>query len=153
MIRSDHRRLIVAASPLFLAVALRPAQAELQVRLPEVEYRELEFEHNGFFSFDKNPSLGGQQSYTNSIGYGVTPWWEVELEGESNSVPDSSVHYTATTMENTFQITEPGKYMFNLGAFAEYHSQRYTTNRTASPLVPSFRRSFTMCSVWTASTR
>ena len=78
------------------------------------------YEHNGFFSFDKDRSLGGQQSYTNSIGYGVTPWWEVELEAETNSVPDTSVHYTATTMENTFQITEPGKYMFNLGAFAEY---------------------------------
>jgi high-affinity iron transporter len=96
------------------------AHAELQVRMPTVEFRELEFEHNGFFSFDKDPTLGGQQSYTNSIGYGVTPWWEIELEGESNSVPDSSVHYTATTMENTFQITEPGQYMFNLGFFAEY---------------------------------
>ncbi len=119
MVRSEYCRLITAASPLFLAAALHPAQAELQVRLPTVEYRELEFEHNGFFSFDKDRSLGGQQSYTNSIGYGVTPWWEVELEAETNSVPDTSVHYTATTMENTFQITEPGKYMFNLGAFAE----------------------------------
>ena len=58
------------------------AHAELQVRMPTVEFRELEFEHNGFFSFDKDPALGGQQSYTNSIGYGVTPWWEIELEGE-----------------------------------------------------------------------
>lgn len=98
----------------------RLARAELQVRMPVVEFRELEFEHNGFISFDKDPSLGGQQSYTNSIGYGVTPWWEIELEGESNSVPDSSVHYTATTVENTFQITEPGQYMFNFGIFAEY---------------------------------
>ena len=64
--------------------------------------------------------MGGQQSYTNSIGYGVTPWWKIELEGESESVPDSSVHYSATTIENTFQITPPGKYMFNLGFFAEY---------------------------------
>jgi hypothetical protein len=120
MVRPEYRRLFVAACPLFLAAELHPAHAELQVRLPTVEYRELEFEHNGFFSFDKDRSLGGQQSYTNSIGYGVTPWWEVELEAETNSVPDTSVHYTATTMENTFQITEPGKYMFNLGAFAEY---------------------------------
>jgi hypothetical protein len=97
-----------------------PANAELQVRMPTVDYRELEFEHNGFFSFDKDPALGGQQSYTNAIGYGLTPWWGIELEGESNSVPDSSVHYTATTLENTFQLTEPGQYLFHLGLFAEY---------------------------------
>ncbi len=109
MVRAKYRRLIVAAFPLFPAAALHWAHADLQVRLPTVEYRELEFEHNGFFSFDKDRSLGGQQSYTNSISYGVTPWWQVELEAETNSVPDTSVHYTATTMENTFQITEPGQ--------------------------------------------
>ncbi len=117
----QRRKLLAAGAAGFVAlIPAYSARAELQVRMPEVEYRELEFEHNGFVSFDKNPTLGGQQSYTNSIGYGVTPWWEVELEGESNSVPDSSVHYTATTMENTFQITEPGQYFFNLGFFAEY---------------------------------
>jgi high-affinity iron transporter len=120
--RHSKRRAMYAAIVLtvFAAGIPRLAQAELQVRMPTVEFREVEFEHNGFFSFDKDPSLGGQQSYTNSIGYGVTPWWEIELEGESNSVPDSSVHYTATTLENTFQITEPGQYMFNFGFFAEY---------------------------------
>jgi high-affinity iron transporter len=119
--RVRPRKVLIAGAEGFVAlIPAYAARAELQVRMPEVEYRELEFEHNGFFSFDKNPTLGGQQSYTNSIGYGVTPWWEVELEGETNSIPDSSVHYTATTMENTFQITQPGQYFFNLGFFAEY---------------------------------
>src|SRR5690242_14762404 len=108
MVRRGWARLDVAVCVLLLVATLPPARAELQVRLPTVEYRELEFEHNGFFSFDKDRSLGGQQSYTNAVGYGVTPWWKVELEGETNSVPDTSVHYTATTLENTFQFTEPG---------------------------------------------
>ncbi len=121
--RPQHAKPLAGlAAALLLLASGRLAHAELQVRLPTVEYRELEYEHNGLFTFDKDRSLGGQQSYTNSIGYGVTPWWEVELEGESNSIPDSSVHYTATTMENTFQITEPGQYMLNLGFFAEYLS-------------------------------
>ena len=51
--------------------------------MPTVEYRELEFEHNGLITFDnKNSSLNRAQSYTNSIGYGVLPWWKIELEGE-----------------------------------------------------------------------
>jgi hypothetical protein len=119
--RYQCRKLLVSSAAAIAAlVPTHSAQADLQVRMPTVEFRELEFEHNGLFTFDKNPSLGGQQSYTNAVGYGVMPWWKIELEGESNSVPDSSVHYTATTIENIFQITEPGQYMFNLGFFAEY---------------------------------
>ncbi len=121
-VRTAHRRLVLATLALVTVTSGSPrlALAELQVRMPTVDFREVEFEHNGFFSFDKDRSLGGQQSYTNAIGYGLTPWWEIELEGESNSVPESSVHYTATTVENTFQLTEPGQDFFNLGFFAEY---------------------------------
>ena len=94
-----------------------------RVRLPTVDYRELEFEHNGLFTFDKDRTLGGQQSYTNSIGYGVTPWWRIELEGQRGIRAYSSVHYLATTIENTFQITPPGIYMFNLGFLPNIPSQ------------------------------
>ena len=114
------KRMVAASAALVVFAPAYSAHAELQVQMPEVEYRELEFEHNGLFTFDKDKTLGGQQSYTNSIGYGVTPWWEIELELETNSVPDSSVHYTATTIENTFMLTEPGQYFFNVGIFAEY---------------------------------
>ena len=63
-----------------------PAFAELQVRMPEVDYLEFEFEHNGLVTFDtKGSPLRNAQSYTNSIGYGVLPWWEIELEGEMAS--------------------------------------------------------------------
>jgi hypothetical protein len=117
-----HWRAVLATLAFVAVTSGSPhrALADLQVRMPTVDYREVEFEHNGLFTFDKDRSLGGQQSYTNAIGYGLTPWWEIELEGESNSVPDSSVHYTATTVENTFQLTQPGQYSFNFGFFAEY---------------------------------
>jgi hypothetical protein len=120
---------------ILLAAAIpRLARADLKVRMPTVDFREVELEHNGFYSFDKDRTLGGQQSYTNSVGYGVTPWWKIELEGESNSVPDSTVHYTATTIENTFQLTQPGEYFFNLGLFAEY-SQSALNNEPNSFIV------------------
>jgi hypothetical protein len=120
MAANGVKRASVVLIILLAAGIPRFARADLKVRMPTVDFREVELEHNGFYSFDKDRTLGGQQSYTNSIGYGVTPWWKVELEGESNSVPDSSVHYTATTIENTFQLTQPGEYFFNLGLFAEY---------------------------------
>jgi hypothetical protein len=137
--RARRAKVLFASAAGLVALGLvHPAHAELQVRMPTVEFRELEFEHNGFFGFDKDRSLGGQQSYTNSIGYGVTPWWKIELEGETNSVPDSSVHYTATTIENIFQITEPGRYMFNFGFFAQYSQSALNgepNSFTAGPIV------------------
>lgn len=100
---------------------VRPALADLQVRMPEVDYRELEFEHNGLVTFDaKGSPLNHAQSYTNSIGYGVLPWWEIELEGEMSSGGGQHLMWDAVTLENTFQLTQPGEYFFNLGFFFEY---------------------------------
>jgi hypothetical protein len=110
--------------PLAFAVVVllaRPAFAELQVRMPEVDYLEFEFEHNGLVTFDtKGSPLRNAQSYTNSIGYGVLPWWEIELEGEMASGGGQTLTWNATTLENTFQLTEPGQYFFTLGFFFEY---------------------------------
>ena len=56
---------LAALIPLFT----RSAHAELQVRMPQVDYREVEFEHNGLVTFDtKGSALNHAQSYTNSIG-------------------------------------------------------------------------------------
>jgi hypothetical protein len=108
---------LAALSPLFAS----PAHAELQVRMPEVDYREVEFEHNGLVTFDtKGSPLDHAQSYTNAIGYGVLPWWEIELEGELASGGGQHLTWNAVTLENTFQLTPTGKYFFNLGFFFEY---------------------------------
>ncbi len=81
-----------------LVLIASPALADLQVRMPEVDYGEFEFEHNGLVTFDtKGSPLHNAQSYTNSIGYGVLPWWEIELEGEMavrrRPAPDLECHH------------------------------------------------------------
>jgi hypothetical protein len=102
-------------------LAAHPAHADLHVRMPQVDYREFEFEHNGLITFDaKGSPLNRAQSYTNEIGYGVLPWWQIELEGEMASGGGQRLTWEAVTLENTFQLTEPGEYFFNLGLFAEY---------------------------------
>ena len=130
--------LAVATLAAFLATPLA-ARAELQVRMPEVDYRELEFEHNGLVTFDgKGSSLNRAQSYTNEIGYGVLPWWEIELEGELASGGGQHLTWNAVTLENIFQLTEPGQYFFNLGFFAEYSQStlRHEPNGfTAGPII------------------
>jgi len=116
------RRGAAAVAALLAALAFaQPARAELKVRMPTVEYHELEFEHNGLVTFGRKGSgFDHAQSYTNEIEYGVTPWWMVGLEGELASGGGRHLVWNAVTLENTFQLTQPGKYLFNLGFFAEY---------------------------------
>jgi hypothetical protein len=119
----------------------RPGWAELHVRMPTVEYRELEIEHNGLYTFDKKGSdLNGQQSYTTSIGYGVLPWWKIELEGEMAGGPGVERTFEATTIENWFQLTEPGKYFVNAAIFLEYSQATGQTNPNSFTFGPIIQK-------------
>ena len=104
-----------------LLAGAQPALADIKVRMPYVDWREFEFEHNGSITFGaKSSGVDRAQSYTNSIAYGVTPWWKIELEGELASGGGQHLTWAATTLENTFQITERGQYWIDVGFFAEY---------------------------------
>jgi hypothetical protein len=120
----------VLAVGIVLTALTSPARAEFQVRSPIVDFGELEIEHNGSITLDKKDSgFNHKQSYTNSIGYGVTPWWMVELEGEWGADADQQLRYDATTFENLFQLTPQGEYWADAGFFAEYSQ----SNRRGDP--------------------
>ena len=114
------------------------ARADFQVRAPIVEYREFEIEHNGSITFDRKRELNRDQSYTYSLGLGITPFWKVELEGETAAPPGQRLRLVATTVESTFQLTEQGQYWADLGFFVEYSQAtlRHTANTVKfGPLV------------------
>ena len=123
-----------------LALAVpAPAHADLHVRWPVVDYRELEYEHNGLLTFGPHGSADDRaQSYSNAVGVGLLPFWEVELEGEMEADPGQTLVMDAVTIENTFQLTPPGEYAFNLGLYAEYSRalrQDEPGSVTAGPIV------------------
>ncbi len=119
--RPDLRIVCLAAAFVEMLAFAAPAYAELKVRSPLVTWREAEFEHNGLLTFDKRKSgLNGNQSYTYELGYGVTPWWLVELEVETQALAGQNHRLNARTIENTFQLLPQGKYWLDLGLFAEY---------------------------------
>lgn len=98
-----------------------PARADFELHYPIIDYREFELEHNADTTLDKaNSGKSNNQSYTVELGYAPVPWWEPEIEGDLNAPPGQNLSYTATTFENTFQLTEQGKYWADLGFFAEY---------------------------------
>jgi hypothetical protein len=89
-----RKRSVDIAAPTALALSIvglaqvagaSSAWADFQVRSPIVEYREFEFEHNGSVTFDHKSELNKDQSYTFSLGLGVTPFWKIELEGETGA--------------------------------------------------------------------
>jgi hypothetical protein len=109
--------------------------------MPQVDYLELEFEHNGLVTFDtKGSPQDHAQSYTNAIGYGVLPWWEIELEGELASGGGQHLTWNALTMENTFQITQPGQYFLNLGFFLEYSQSTLSGQPSAVTFGPIIQK-------------
>lgn len=104
-----------------LCLGAPAAHAEFKLRYPSVEYREVEIEHNGDTTFDKaNSGKSNNQSYTNEIEYGITPFLQLGIEGESAAPPGRNLSYAATALESTFQLTPQGKYWADLGFFAEY---------------------------------
>jgi hypothetical protein len=108
----------VAAAALALAA---PARADFELHYPIIDYRELELEHNGDTTLDHAKSgKNNNQSYTAELGFAPLPWWEPEIEGDWNAPSGQNLAFTASVFENTFQLTEQGKYWVDLGFFAEY---------------------------------
>jgi len=104
-----------------LCLGATPVHAEFKLRYPQVEYREIEFEHNGDTTFDKaNSGKSNNQSYTNELEYGITPFLRLGIESELAAPPGQNLTYAATALESTFQLTPQGKYWADFGFFAEY---------------------------------
>jgi hypothetical protein len=107
---------------LALALAAGAARADFKVWTPDVNLGEMALETVGDAGFDPNRAKTGEQSYTTEFEYGLTSWWQTELEGEFNRAPgpNQAVYANQLTSENLFQFTERGEYWIDTGFFAEY---------------------------------
>ena len=131
------------------------ASAELKVRLPTVDYQEVELEHNGLVTFGrKGTEFDRGQSYANELAYGLTPWWQIEVESILVAGATTSLRSEAFAFENTFQLTQPGEYFFNVGFFLQYEHvmARNSPNAfTAGPIIqkelPNFLGLYTVHTV------
>src|SRR5665213_3391329 len=104
-----ERALLVAA----LSLGVVPmAHADFKVWTPDVSKGEMALENVGDLGFDRNPDKNGEQSYTAEFEYGVTSWWQTELELEFERDPGrhAATYFSQITSENLFQFTERGEY-------------------------------------------
>jgi len=117
-------KMFVLAAAMSLTLPLA-ANAEFKLRYPDIDENEVEIEHNYSATFDSRSQNNARQSTPTEIGIGVLPFWEVELEGEASKEPGNKWSFDATTFENYFMLTEPGKYWLDFSLFAEYSASAH----------------------------
>ena len=90
-----------AALAAAFVLAPAAARADFHIFSPtEIDYGELELEHNGDAVFDRRPDQRGAASYTTEIGTGLTPWWHSEIEFAFNRAPGDN--------QSTLETAAPG---------------------------------------------
>jgi high-affinity iron transporter len=113
-----------AAGVLALGAALGAgvdrAYAADDIKYPTVVQGEVELEHRGRVNFDSDPERNKEQTYELGIGYGVTDFWKVEVEGEFAKDPSEKRKFEATEFETIVRALPMGKYWLDLGLFAKY---------------------------------
>ena len=71
-------------------------------------------------TFDKRADKNHDISSPVEVSVGLLPFWKLELEGEIERHPGENTQWEATTIENYFMLTEPGKYWLDVALFAEF---------------------------------
>ena len=107
--------------------------------MPTVVQGELEFELFGGYQWWSGEEDDRERQFVGEIGYGVTPWWKTELGVGTTRVPDQSYRLDEVEWENTFALTEPGRYWLDLALFAEL-AYDYPVRRSAIALGPMFQK-------------
>ena len=129
----------VIAAAIAALIGGAPARAEFKLRYPVIDYSEFEVEHNGAVTFDKkNSGKNNNQSYPTEVEVGVLPFLAVGIEGNVEANSGENVHYKATALESTLQLTPQGKYWADLGFFTELEhpaSGNSANSVTFGPLV------------------
>jgi hypothetical protein len=111
---------LAPATVLFGLLWAQGAGAEFKVRSPNIDYREIEIEHNLSVTFDKRADKNHDVSSPVEVGVGLLPFWKVEIEGDIERHPGENAQWEATAVENFFRLTEPGKYWLDAALFVEF---------------------------------
>lgn len=133
-----------ALMPLAVAAALAslPARADFKVWQPDAEYGETALETLGDYGHSPAAAHGGEQSYTEEIERGLTPFWRTELELEQQRLPGpgQDTNLSQVTSENIFQFTERGQYWLDPGFYAEYGQSLLPKTPNETTLGPVLRK-------------
>ncbi|MDE1895109.1 MAG: hypothetical protein KGM46_12235 [Pseudomonadota bacterium] len=108
-----------------LAVAGRAHADDFIVYSPHVVATQTEVELRGFGVSDGRSDLGGERAAELSVAHAFTGWWKPELYlAEYAREPGAGGKLVGYEFENTFQLSEPGRYWADFGLLASYGHPR-----------------------------
>jgi len=118
----------IKIAPALLLAAVLPARADdFVVYSPYVLATQSEVELRGYTYVDARPDHGGNASEL-SIAHAFTPSWKAEVYvAKYQNAAGSRGGPQGYEFENTFQLTQPGKYWADFGLLASYERKRAGT--------------------------
>jgi len=132
--------------PLVIAAALSASQPLVaaadpaaKVHLPDVVQGELELELLGGYQWWSGADDDRERQFVGEAEYGLTPWWRSGLGFGATRIPGESYRLDEVEWENTFLLSEPGRYWLDLGLFAEL-AYDYPVRRSAVAIGPMFQK-------------
>jgi hypothetical protein len=115
---------IAAAALLSMALMALTARARADdfiVYSPHVIATQTEIELRGYSFSDGRSDIDGQRAAELSVAHAFTGWWKPELYlAEYKKEPGAGGRLAGYEFENTFQLTEPGRYWADVGVLASY---------------------------------
>ena len=78
---------LAAATGLLGLLWAQDVRAEFKVRSPNIDYREIEIEHNLSVTFDKRADKNHDISSPVEVGVGLLPFWKLNSRARSNAIP------------------------------------------------------------------
>ncbi len=104
-----------------LAGAGRAHADDFIVYSPHVIATQSEVELRGFDVSDGRGDYHGERAAELSVAHAFTSWWKPELYlAEYEKQPGTGGKLVGYEFENTFQLTEPGRYWADFGLLASY---------------------------------
>src|SRR5262249_16025443 len=85
-----HAIALAGAAGLSGLLWTQDGRAEFKVRSPNIDYREIEIEHNLSVTFDKRPDKNHDISSPVEVGVGLLPFWKLEVEGDIERHPSEN---------------------------------------------------------------
>jgi hypothetical protein len=112
--------LLVAAGAMLLGTAAR-ADDDFIVYSPYVTEGQSEIEFRSHQQFDADPDLRDERAYVISVSHSFFSWWRPEVYvGSYEREAGGPNQLQGYEFENTFQLTDQGKYWADVGFLASY---------------------------------
>jgi hypothetical protein len=131
------------APVLLVAILGSPsAHAEFMVKSPAVEQGEVEIGMAGSITTAKRAEKQNEYSQVFGAAYGVTDWWQVEMEGEleREAGPGNPRRWKATTFASKVQLLGRAEWGVKGALFAQYSQSRTATGADSVKFGPLIRK-------------